>query len=198
MATTKSPYKIASKTLSSGINKVSGAMAAAKKKADEAAAAKKKAAEEAARKKAAAAKAARKKAAESKIKSFTEGAKKGKAAAASEPIKMSIKPSSGMTVSASPKPTVENTINTLSKVGEMQKTLDKAAMSGMDEGKVSMKRGGAMKKKKMRTGGMVNSNSKVSASTVARGTVGGKSKAPKTAIPKAMYGKIMKRGGSKK
>jgi hypothetical protein len=103
---------------------------------------------------------------------------------------------------STPKPsniiTPQTTVSTLSKVGEMQKTLDKAAMSGMDEGKVSMKRGGAMKKKKMRTGGMVNSNSKVSASTVARGTVGGKSKAPKNAVPKAMYGRMMKKGGAKR
>jgi len=83
------------------------------------------------------------------------------------------------------------------------------------------KKGGAMLKK-MKTGGMVNSNSKVSvlksagskgvksgvnpktsASKVTKGKVGGISKSPKTAIPKAMYGMsmkpgMMKMGGAKK
>ena len=40
-----------------------------------------------------------------------------------------------------------------------------------------------VKKGIMKTGGMVNSNAKVSASKVARGRVGGISKAPKKAIP---------------
>lgn len=76
--------------------------------------------------------------------------------------------------------------------------------------------------KKMKTGGMVNSNSKVSAiksagskgvktgantrisaSKIARGRVGGTSTAPRTAAPKAMYGMsmkpgMMKMGGTKK
>jgi len=173
MATTKSPYKIASKTLSSGISKVNSVAAVNKKKID---AAKKKAAEEAARKKAAAAEAARKKAAIAKQKALVTAAKEkaaqtaAKVKASSEPIKMSIKPSSGMTVSASPKPSVESTVNTLGKVGEMQKKLNQASMSNMQEGSASMKRGGAMKKMKyggsskrlMKTGGMTNPNSAVS------------------------------------
>lgn len=71
------------------------------------------------------------------------------------------------------------------------------------------KKGGAMKK--MKTGGMVNSNStvqaikaagskgvksgvntKVSASTTAKGRTGGTSSAPKSAIPKAKMGMSMK------
>jgi len=83
-----------------------------------------------------------------------------------------------------------------------------------------MKKGGAMKTK-MKTGGMVNSNAKVSAvkvagskgvksgvnakasaQKVAKGRVGGTSAAPKTATPKARYGMTtkptMKRGGSMK
>jgi len=43
-----------------------------------------------------------------------------------------------------------------------------------------------------KTGGMVNSNAKVSASKVAKGRVGGTSAAPKTAVPKAKYGMSMK------
>jgi hypothetical protein len=77
------------------------------------------------------------------------------------------------------------------------------------------KKGGATKKK-MKTGGMVNSNSKVSAlasagskgvksgvnpkasaSKVAKGP-GKRSSSPKTEIPKAMYGRMMKKGGIKK
>jgi hypothetical protein len=72
-----------------------------------------------------------------------------------------------------------------------------------------MKKGGAIKK--MKTGGMVNSNStvqaikaagskgvksgintKVSASNTAKGRVGGTSSAPKSAIPKAKMGMSMK------
>lgn len=76
--------------------------------------------------------------------------------------------------------------------------------------------------KKMKTGGMTNANksvsalkaagskgvisgenAKVSASKVAKGRSGGTSKAPKTAVPKAMYGTsmrpgMMKKGGAKK
>ena len=67
-------------------------------------------------------------------------------------------------------------------------------------------------RKIMKTGGMVNSNSKVSAlksagshgvksgvnpkataSKVARGRVGGTSSAPKTAVPKAKYGMVMRK-----
>jgi len=84
------------------------------------------------------------------------------------------------------------------------------------------KKGGAIKK--MKTGGMVNSNSKIKASKKAtgkvggitkaiskvvvktaspKGRVGGTSKAPKKAIPKAMYGasmkpQMMKKGGMTK
>ncbi len=73
-----------------------------------------------------------------------------------------------------------------------------------------MKKGGTMKKYK--TGGMVNSNAKVSAlksagskgvksgvnpkaaaSKVAKGRVGGTSAAPKTAVPKAKYGMSMRK-----
>jgi hypothetical protein len=76
------------------------------------------------------------------------------------------------------------------------------------------KKGGSMKK--MKTGGMVNSNAKVqaikkagskgvksgtnpkaSASKVAKGKVGGTSVAPKNAVPKAKYGMTMKSGGAK-
>ena len=67
--------------------------------------------------------------------------------------------------------------------------------------------------KRYKTGGMVNSNTKVMASKITKGRSGGTSKAPKKAIPKAMYGAsmdpnmmkpgmmnpgMMKRGGSKK
>jgi hypothetical protein len=48
-------------------------------------------------------------------------------------------------------------------------------------------------RKIMKTGGMVNSNAKVSASKVARGKVGGTSTAPKTAVPKAQYGMVMRK-----
>jgi hypothetical protein len=44
-----------------------------------------------------------------------------------------------------------------------------------------------------KTGGMVNSNTSVVASKVAKGKVGGKSQAPKTAVPKAKYGMSMRR-----
>jgi hypothetical protein len=69
-----------------------------------------------------------------------------------------------------------------------------------------------VRKVKMKTGGMVNSNAKVSAlksagshgvksgvnpkaaaSKVARGRVGGTSSAPKTAVPKAKYGMVMRK-----
>lgn len=46
---------------------------------------------------------------------------------------------------------------------------------------------------KMKTGGMVNSNAKLAVQKVAKGKVGGKSKAPKSAVPKAKYGMTMKR-----
>lgn len=48
-------------------------------------------------------------------------------------------------------------------------------------------------KSMMRTGGMTNSNAKVFASKIAKGTVGGKSKAPKSAMPKAKMGMSMKK-----
>ena len=62
---------------------------------------------------------------------------------------------------------------------------------------------GAMVGKKMKTGGMTNANKSVTASKVAKGRSGGTSKAPKTAVPKAMYGTsmrpgMMKKGGAKK
>ena len=46
---------------------------------------------------------------------------------------------------------------------------------------------------KAKTGGMVNSNAKVTASKAAKGKVGGISKAPKTAVPKAKYGMSMRK-----
>ena len=51
---------------------------------------------------------------------------------------------------------------------------------------------------KAKTGGMVNSNAKVAVSKVAKGKVGGKSTAPKTAVPKAKYGMSMKNEGDPK
>jgi hypothetical protein len=45
---------------------------------------------------------------------------------------------------------------------------------------------------KAKTGGMVNSNAKIAASKVAKGKVGGTSSAPKTAMPKAKRGGVMK------
>lgn len=80
-----------------------------------------------------------------------------------------------------------------------------------DESKTpNRKKGGAMKK--MKTGGMVNPNAtvkkqtvagskgvksgvnpKAAASKVAKGSVGGRSTAPKTAVPKAKYGMVMKK-----
>lgn len=61
------------------------------------------------------------------------------------------------------------------------------------EGTVTLaaQKGGSVKKYK--TGGMVNSNPKASASKVARGRVGGISSAPKTAVPKAKYGMSMRK-----
>lgn len=52
---------------------------------------------------------------------------------------------------------------------------------------------GDAQKPMMKTGGMVNSNAKVTASKAAKGKVGGISKAPKTAIPKAKYGMSMRK-----
>lgn len=46
---------------------------------------------------------------------------------------------------------------------------------------------------KAKTGGMVNSNSKVSATKKVKGKVGGISKAPKTVVPKAKYGMSMRK-----
>ena len=62
---------------------------------------------------------------------------------------------------------------------------------------------GAMVGKKLKTGGMINANKSVTASKAAKGRSGGTSKAPKTAVPKAMYGTsmrpgMMKKGGAKK
>ncbi len=53
------------------------------------------------------------------------------------------------------------------------------------------KNGGAIKK--MKTGGMANSNAKISTQKTAQGKVGGISKAPKTAVPKAKYGMSMRK-----
>jgi hypothetical protein len=101
-----------------------------------------------------------------------------------------------------------------------------AANYGYEAGKLAGGAAGAMAGatagKKMKTGGMTNANksvtaskvagskgvisgenAKVSASKVAKGRSGGTSKAPKTAVPKAMYGTsmrpgMMKKGGAKK
>ena len=48
-------------------------------------------------------------------------------------------------------------------------------------------------RKVMKTGGMVNSNAKVSTQKTVKGKVGGISKSPKTAVPKAKYGMSMRR-----
>lgn len=48
-------------------------------------------------------------------------------------------------------------------------------------------------KAKMKVGGMVNSNKKITPSKTATGRVGGISKAPKTAVPKAKMGGIKKK-----
>lgn len=89
---------------------------------------------------------------------------------------------------------------------------------GYEAGKLAGGAAGAVAGKKMKTGGMTNANksvtaskvagskgvisgenAKVSASKVAKGRSGGTSKAPKTAVPKAMYGaSMMKKGGAKK
>jgi len=76
------------------------------------------------------------------------------------------------------------------------KAQKEAAAKAADKKKVaSMQANGGYKSYK--TGGMVNSNSKITASKKATGKVGGISKAPKTAMPKAKYGMTMKKGGSK-
>ena len=96
------------------------------------------------------------------------------------------------------------------------------ATFGAMAGKAAKSPVGATAGKKMKTGGMTNANksvsalkaagskgvisgenAKVSASKVAKGRSGGTSKAPKTAVPKAMYGTsmrpgMMKKGGAKK
>jgi len=53
--------------------------------------------------------------------------------------------------------------------------------------------GTSMKPGMMNIGGMVNSNTKAAVQKVAKGKVGGKSTAPKTAVPKAKYGMTMKK-----
>ena len=58
-------------------------------------------------------------------------------------------------------------------------------------GNPRLKNGGT--KTSYKTGGMVNSNAKVTASKKATGKVGGISKAPKTALPKAKYGMAMRK-----
>ena len=77
------------------------------------------------------------------------------------------------------------------------------AMAGAMAGKALKSPAGATAGKKMKTGGMINANKSVTASKAAKGRSGGTSKAPKTAIPKAMYGTsmrpgMMKKGGAKK
>lgn len=92
--------------------------------------------------------------------------------------------------------------------GEYQNAAERAASVYNDKPSPMLKKGGA----KMKTGGMVNSNSKVtalksagskgvksgvnskvSASKVAKGRTGGTSSAPKTATPKAKMGGNMKK-----
>ena len=109
-----------------------------------------------------------------------------------------------------------------SKTKEIKGTkrkFDRLYRQGQKATEYEAKKSGASK---MKTGGMVNSNAKVSAiksagskgvisgenakvsaSKVAKGRSGGTSKAPKTAVPKAMYGTsmrpgMMKKGGAKK
>lgn len=53
--------------------------------------------------------------------------------------------------------------------------------------------GTSMKPGMMNIGGMVNSNTKAAVQKVAKGKVGGKSTAPKTAVPKAKYGMTKKK-----
>ena len=96
------------------------------------------------------------------------------------------------------------------------KNLNKWLKGGAVKSLSKFKKGGATLKK-MKTGGIVNANSKVSvlksagskgvksgentkvsASQKAKGKVGGISKSPKTATPKAMYGMSMKPGMMKK
>jgi hypothetical protein len=97
-----------------------------------------------------------------------------------------------------------NKVKNENKAGEYYPTTNNA----------NFRKGGSMKK--MKTGGMANSNAKVqaskkagstgvksgtnpkaSASKVAKGKVGGSSVAPKNAVPKAKYGMTMKAGGTK-
>jgi hypothetical protein len=104
---------------------------------------------------------------------------------------------------------VDNVIKAVASGAEAASSAANAVRSTR-EAVGKMKKGGAMKKYK--TGGMVNSNLKVSAlktagskgvksgvnpkaaaSKVAKGRVGGTSSAPKTAVPKAKYGMSMRK-----
>jgi hypothetical protein len=100
---------------------------------------------------------------------------------------------------------------------ELAMTAEQKMYADIDKlNKEKKKKGGAIKKM-YKTGGMVNSNSKITASkkttgkvggitkaiskvvvktTSPKGRVGGTSKAPKKAIPKAMYGMSVKKMGS--
>lgn len=95
-------------------------------------------------------------------------------------------------------------------VGMKQAQQDANERSGMTKLGVLRMTPNAAPKKKYKTGGMTNPNAKVSASKVATGRptksaepksaakkatgkVGGISKSPKTAIPKAKYGMVMRR-----
>jgi hypothetical protein len=101
-----------------------------------------------------------------------------------------------------------NVAKTAVAAGEAAKAV-RDARAGTTGGS-GMKKGGSVKK--MKTGGMVNSNAKVSAlksagskgvksgvnpkaaaSKVAKGRSGGTSSAPKTAVPKAKYGMSMRK-----
>ena len=104
---------------------------------------------------------------------------------------------------------VDNVIRAVASGAEAASSAANAVRSTR-EAVGKMKKGGATKKYK--TGGMVNSNAKVSAlksagskgvksgvnpkaaaSKVAKGRAGGTSSAPKTAVPKAKYGMSMRK-----
>jgi hypothetical protein len=95
----------------------------------------------------------------------------------------------------------------VNKGGKMVPAFAADGKGKMSKGGITMKKMGAggmhmmpdgsmMKNSMMKLGGMTNSNAKVTASKVAKGTVGGKSTAPKSAVPKAGYGMTMKKGGA--
>jgi len=82
-----------------------------------------------------------------------------------------------------------NVAKTAVAAGETAKAIRDARSA--TAGGPGMKKGGSIKK--MKTGGMANSNAKVSTQKTVKGKVGGISKAPKTAVPKAKYGMSMRK-----